>query len=45
MNSPTVDQQPFIASDRETLFFASDRAGGVGNLDIYVTTRETDPNN
>jgi hypothetical protein len=40
VNGPNVDQQPFISSDRKTLFFASNRPGGVGNLDIYVTTRE-----
>ena len=43
VNSTSVDQQPFITSDRETLFFASDRPGGVGTLDIYVTTRERNP--
>jgi hypothetical protein len=46
VNSPSLDQQPFIASDRETLFFASDRPGGVGGpgkLDIYMTTREKNP--
>jgi hypothetical protein len=43
VNSTFVDQQPFIASDRETLFFASDRSGGLGNLDIYMTTREKNP--
>ena len=44
VNSQSVDQQPFIASDRETLFFASDRSpGGLGNLDIYMTTREKSP--
>ena len=40
VNSTFIDQQPFIASDRETLFFASTRPGGLGNLDIYMTTRE-----
>ena len=43
VNSTFNDQQPFIASDRETLFFASDRTGGLGNLDIYMTTREKNP--
>ncbi len=43
VNSTSIDQQPFIASDRETLFFASDRPGGHGNLDIYMTTREKNP--
>jgi len=40
VNSAFIDQTPFIASDRETLFFASNRPGGLGNLDIYMTTRE-----
>jgi hypothetical protein len=43
VNSTFIDQQPFIASDRETLFFASNRPGGIGNLDIYMTTREKNP--
>jgi hypothetical protein len=40
VNSPHVDQNAFISSDRKTLFFASTRPGGSGNLDLYVTTRE-----
>ena len=41
VSGPSNDQQPGIASDRETLFFASDRSpGGFGNLDIWVSTRE-----
>ena len=39
INSATVDQRPYLASDRQTLFFASDRPGGFGGLDLYVTTR------
>jgi hypothetical protein len=39
VNSGAVDQRPYLASDRQTLFFASDRAGGFGALDLYVTTR------
>ncbi len=38
VNSPATDQQPFIAADRETLYFASNRPGGAG-LDIWMTTR------
>ncbi len=30
VNSAFIDQTPFIASDRETLFFASNRPGGLG---------------
>ncbi len=43
VNSTFIDQTPFIASDRETLFFVSNRPGGIGgpgNLDIYMSTRE-----
>jgi hypothetical protein len=40
VNGPFEDGQAFIASDRETLFFASNRPGGLGNGDIYMTTRE-----
>ena len=39
VNSTAVDQRPYIASDRETLYFASNRAGGLGDNDLYVTTR------
>jgi hypothetical protein len=39
VNSALNDQQAHIASDRETLFFASNRLGGFGGLDLYVTTR------
>ena len=39
VNSASGDQQPYLASDRQTLFFASDRPGGLGGLDLYVTMR------
>jgi hypothetical protein len=39
MNTTANDQQPHLASDRRTLYFSSNRAGGVGQLDLYVTTR------
>jgi Tol biopolymer transport system component len=45
VNSSAVDQQAFMSSDRETLFFASNRPGGLGNLDLYMTTREKNPRN
>ena len=38
VNSELVDVQPYVSSDRETLFFASNRPGG-GPTDIYVSTR------
>ena len=33
---------PFLASDNQTLYFASDRPGGLGLTDIYKTTRLDD---
>lgn len=39
VNGTSSDQQPYIASDRQTLYFVSNRAGGSGDLDLYVTTR------
>jgi Tol biopolymer transport system component len=38
LNSELVDVQPYISSDGETLFFASNRPGG-GPTDLYMTTR------
>lgn len=39
VNSALADVSPHIASDSETLYFASNRGGGIGGLDLYVTTR------
>jgi hypothetical protein len=39
LNSGPLDVQPYISSDRETLFFASLRLGGFGNADLYMSTR------
>jgi Tol biopolymer transport system component len=39
VNSTSIEQQPHIASDRETLYFQSNRPGGFGSFDIYITTR------
>lgn len=33
---------PFLGADMKTLFFASDRKGGEGSVDIYKTVREDD---
>jgi len=38
LNSGLVDVQPYISSDRETLYFASNRATG-GPTDLYISTR------
>ncbi len=34
------DSQPTIASDGVTLYFASDRPGGYGGIDLYVTKKD-----
>ena len=39
INSSFADMQPYIAADRQTLFFTSNRPGGCGALDLYMTTR------
>ena len=39
VNTELVDVQPYISSDRETLFFASTRPGTLGSADIYMSTR------
>jgi hypothetical protein len=39
VNSASADQQPHMAADRQTLLLASNRPGGFGGLDLYVTTR------
>jgi Tol biopolymer transport system component len=39
VNSVAQEDEPDIASDRETLYFRSNRVGGIGGQDLYVTTR------
>jgi hypothetical protein len=39
VNSSGTELHPYLAAKAETLFFSSDRVGGVGGLDLYVTTR------
>ena len=39
VNSAFVDQQPHILADRQTLYFVSNRPGGCGGQDLYMTTR------
>ena len=39
VNSAQIEVQPYISSDRETLFFASIRPDGFGNTDLYMSTR------
>jgi len=39
INSPSMDTTPGLSGDGLTLHFASSRAGGLGGLDIYRTSR------
>lgn len=39
INTEFLDQQPSISADGMTLFFSSDRPGGTGSLDLYMSTR------
>jgi WD40 repeat protein len=39
INTVFIEQNPYLSSDRTTLFFASDRPGGSGGLDLYMSTR------
>ena len=40
-NTAALEGCPFAARDGKTFFFASNRGGGVGGIDIYVSTRES----
>jgi hypothetical protein len=39
VNSPLNDQNPTVTADELSLYFQSDRPGGVGGIDIWVTRR------
>jgi len=39
VNSPATEYDAEISADGTTLWFASNRAGGMGDFDIYVATR------
>ena len=39
INTAFVEQNAYLSSDNKTLFFASDRPGGSGGLDLYMITR------
>lgn len=41
VNSPAGELAPSISTDGLSLYFSSDRSGGYGVQDIWVTTRET----
>jgi outer membrane protein OmpA-like peptidoglycan-associated protein len=39
LNSVVMESTPFISYDNRRLYFASDRSGGMGGMDIYVSER------
>jgi Tol biopolymer transport system component len=39
VNSTSNDGPSYLSSDGRMLFVTSDRPGGFGNLDLYITTR------
>jgi hypothetical protein len=43
LNSATGEFQPTLSFDARTLIFTSTRAGGLGNSDIWVATRQPTP--
>lgn len=45
VNDPNAwDSQPSVSSDGNTIYFASDRADGLGGVDIFKTEKKTDGN-
>lgn len=42
LNTEDWESHPTLASDGRTLYFVSDREGGIGEQDIYVSTRVGD---
>lgn len=42
INSSSWDSQPSLSTDGTTLYFTSDRSGGMGESDIYVSKRQKD---
>ena len=43
INTPFEDNQPGLSEDGTTLFFTSNRPGGSGGIDLYVSTRRMIP--
>lgn len=41
INSPAIEGSPTVSHDGLTLMFASDRDGGSGNADLWMSTRAT----
>jgi OOP family OmpA-OmpF porin len=44
LNTPDHEAAPIVTPDELTLFFASNRSGGIGDFDIYMTTRTSTAN-
>lgn len=44
VNSPDWESQPSLSADGRTLYFISDRRGGVGKRDIWVSTQDVKGN-
>ena len=44
VNSKNWDSQPSLSADGRTLYFASDRGGGLGGYDLYTTSIGPDGN-
>lgn len=42
INSKGFEMSPFLSKDRKNLFFASNGFGGLGDADIFVSTRQGD---
>ena len=40
VNTKAWDSQPSLSADGQTLLFASERGGGIGNRDIWMTNRK-----
>ncbi|MEQ8703763.1 MAG: OmpA family protein [Phaeodactylibacter sp.] len=40
VNSPSDEQSAYLAPDNRTLYFASNRPGGFGGYDLYMTKRK-----
>lgn len=38
INSVHIEDSPYLSPDENTLYFCSDRPGGVGGMDVYIST-------
>lgn len=42
INTTGMERSPFLHPDMKTLYFSSDREGGTGDLDVWVSKRQSD---